>query len=81
MFVGVLFFATAVVALFKKNEELTFYQVVRVAAVALLPKQSVFQVLMINVYYRERNATAKFCHRRTSRKHIARKGLDLTDFH
>ena len=65
----------------KKNEELTFYQVARVAAAELTPCLTVVHVLMVNLYYRERNAMATFCHRRTKRKRFARLGLDLTAIH
>jgi hypothetical protein len=61
----------------KKNEELTFYQVSRVAAAELTPRPTVIDVLMVNIYYRERNALATFCHRRTKRRRFARLGLDL----
>jgi len=35
-------------------------------------------VLQVNVYYREYNALAAFGHRRTKRKRIVRRGLDLS---
>jgi len=66
-----------VFALVKKNGELTFYQVVRVAAVEFSLPPSVRHALRVNAYYQERNALSKFCHRRTGRKRRARKGLDL----
>jgi hypothetical protein len=61
----------------KKNEELTFDQVSRVVAAELTPRLTVVDVLMVNIYYRERNTLATFCHRRTKRKRFARLGLDL----
>jgi len=65
----------------KKNEKLTFYQVSRVAASELTPRLTVIDVLMVNIYYRERNALATFCHRRTKRKRFVRLGLDLPAIH
>ena len=81
MFVGVLFFAMSVVACVKKNGELTFYQVARVVSVEFSLPPSVRHMLRMNAYYQERNALSKCCHRRTRRKRIARKGMDLADFH
>src|SRR5215469_10921810 len=52
-------------ALSKKKEELTFYQVSREAAAELTPRRDIAHVSRVNVYYQERNALAKFCHRRT----------------
>ena len=81
MFAGILFFAAAVVDVVKKNGALTFYQVVRVAAEELAPRRSVSHVLRVNVYYQERNVLAKFCHRRTKRKRLARRGYDLQNIY
>jgi hypothetical protein len=81
MFVGILFFAAAVVDVVKKNGALTFYQVVRVVAEEWTPRRSVAHVLKVNVYYQERNVLAKFCHRRTKRKRIARRGIDLQEIY
>jgi hypothetical protein len=65
----------------KKNEALTFYQVVRVAAEELPPRRSVALVLKINVYYQERNALAKFCHCRTKRKRLGKRGIDWNEIY
>ena len=61
----------------KKNDELTFYQVSRVAAAELTPRLTVIHVLMVNLYYRECNAVATFCHRLAKRKHFIRLDIDL----
>ena len=42
---------------------------------------SVFHILMMNAYYQERNACATFCHRRTRRKHIIKRGIDVEKLH
>jgi hypothetical protein len=65
----------------KKKSALTFYQVSRVAAAELTPRLTVIDVLMVNIYYRERNALATFCHCRTKRQRFARLGLDLPEIH
>ena len=67
----------SVAYLVKKNGGLTFYQVAREAAAELTPRRGVLHVLRVNAYYRERNALATFCHRRTKRKQIAKREIDL----
>jgi hypothetical protein len=66
-----------VVDVIKKKEELTFYQVVRAAAVELVSQRSVVHVLRVNAYYQERNALATFCHRRTKRKRLFNRSIDM----
>jgi len=80
-FFCLLFFAASVVAIVKKNGELTLYQVSRVAAVELVPCHDVFHLLMMNAYYQERNALATFCHRRTKRKRTLKRGIDVEKLH
>jgi len=65
----------------KKNGELTIYQVVRAMASELTPPATPLQILKINEYYQHRNALATACHRRTTRKRIAQRGIDLRNIH
>jgi len=48
-----------------------------VASAEFTPRRSLPHILSINAYYRDRNTLAKFCHRRSARKRIALRNIDL----
>ena len=47
------------------------------AAAEFTPRRPLPHILSLNAYYVSRNALARFCHRRSARKRIARRGIDL----